>query len=212
MFYQAQRKTVIAIAMVATVLVGVSMWYSRSNANLGKSRFDSTQGEGGSRKPASTDATPEHQNDSAQRAMADGKSVQVPVGPVTFPDDPMDTYYSYFEARSEKPSLTFMGPDGGSGAARVYIEAHLAARQLRLAAKRLRKHEFTLKELTSAERTNCENLYFWHRADSRFQEFPKDSPKMSADTVVRMYRDLGGTEQIEIRNSNLISVFPAVLY
>ncbi len=210
MFYQTQRKTVIVIVMVATVLVGVSSWYWRSNANLGESRFDSTYGGVFSRKPAS--AIPEHQDDPAQRAMADGKSAQVRIGPVTFPDDPMDTYYSYFEARSEKPPLTFMKQDGGSGAARMYIEAHLAARQLRLAAKRLRKHEFTLKELASAERTSCENLYFWHRADSRFQEFPKESPEMSADTVVRMYRDLGGKERIEIRNSNLISVLPAVLY
>lgn len=208
MFSQTQRQIVFALGVVTTAVVVVGMWFWPTNEKLGEPRVDSTREL--QKFPVATSAT------SSVPAVTPEmlKEYGIPTGPVTFPDDPFDTFYSHFESKGEVPpamEIRSSGPHAREGLETLAI-AHVWSRQIRLASRRLKRREFKVSELNPEEQRLCVQLF--HAAACGFKSQRADPVKEELPTAatVRLYTSKQGYECVEINTGKQNVGFNAVLF
>lgn len=146
-----------------------------------------------------------------QKAMAEAG---IPAGPVTFADDPFDTFYSYFESQGKSPPAMQVTTDQAAlrSSQQLKADAHLWARQLRLVSRRLQKRNLRITELSTEEQLLCRKLF--HCAVHNFKplEYARTSSALEADASIRFYTTQSGHELIDIVNGTRTAGFSAVLF
>ena len=103
----------------------------------------------------------------------------VPAGPVTFTDDPFDTFYSSFESQGKIPPAMLVTTSKPSlqRSQQLFADAHIWARQLRLTSRRLQKRDFKITELNPDEQALCRKLF--HSAVHNFDPVEYEQPRLA---------------------------------
>ena len=208
MFSQTQRTIVFALGLVTTAVVVVGMWVWPSHEKLREPRFDSTR----ELQQFSVATSATASDPAVTPEML--KEYGIPTGPVTFPDDPFDTFYSHFENKGEMPPA--MEIRSSEPHAREELEtlaiAHVWSRQIRLASRRLKRREFKVSELNKEEQRLCVQLFNAAACGFKSQRDAEAGEKLPITATVRLYKSEQGHECVEINTGKQNVGFNAVLF